>query len=42
LGLIGDSAAEPALRIATTSPDPYLSEIAHQALREIAKGNKTG
>ncbi|HKY42904.1 MAG TPA: HEAT repeat domain-containing protein [Pyrinomonadaceae bacterium] len=37
LGLIGDPSAEPALRVATNSPDPYLSEIAHQALRKFGR-----
>ena len=37
LGLIGDPAAEPALRVATTSPDPYLSDIAHKALRKLGR-----
>ena len=36
LGLIGDPSAEPALRIAATSSDPYLSEIAHKALRKLS------
>lgn len=35
LGLIGDPSAEPALRVAATSSDPYLSEIAHKALRKL-------
>jgi len=35
LGLIGDSAAVPALRAAQASDDPYLSEAAHEALRRI-------
>jgi HEAT repeat protein len=35
LGMIGDPAAEPALRAAATSADPYLSEIANEALRKI-------
>lgn len=35
LGLIGDPAAEPALRVAAASPDPYLSEIAHNSLEII-------
>jgi HEAT repeat protein len=35
LGLIGDPSAEPALRVATTSSDPYLSEIAHKAIRRL-------
>ena len=38
LGLIGDPAAEPALREASTAADPYLSEIAYQALRKIGRG----
>lgn len=37
LGLIGDPTAEPALRAATNSPDPYLSEIAHHALRKLSR-----
>ena len=37
LGLIGDPAAEPALRIAASSSDPYLSEIAHKALRKLGR-----
>ena len=37
LGLIGDPTAEPALRVATTSSDPYLSEIAYRALRKLSR-----
>lgn len=37
LGLIGDPAAEPALRVAATSPDPYLSEIAHKAIHRLRR-----
>ena len=37
LGLIGDPAAEPALRAATASPDPYLSEIAHKAIHRLRR-----
>ena len=37
LGLIGDPSAEPALRAATNSSDPYLSEIAHRALRKLSR-----
>ena len=37
LGLIGDPTAEPALRAATNSSDPYLSEIAHHALRKLSR-----
>lgn len=36
LGLIGDPAAVPALRAASASPDPYLSQIALEALRRLA------
>jgi len=35
LGLIGDSAAVPALRTAFLSEDPYLSEAAREALRRL-------
>ena len=38
LGLIGDPAAVPALRAATTAEDPFLSEIAHQALKKLSRG----
>jgi HEAT repeat protein len=37
LGLIGDPAAVPALRAALTARDPYLSNIASEALRKIAQ-----
>lgn len=37
LGLIGDSSAIPALRIALTAADPYLSEAAHNAIRKILR-----
>ena len=38
LGLIGDPAAEPALRaVAATSSDPYLSEIAHKAIHRLRR-----
>jgi HEAT repeat protein len=36
LGLIGDPMAVPALRAVLTAPDPYLSRIAHDALRKIS------
>lgn len=36
LGLIGDPAAVPALRAASIAPDPYLSQIALEALRKLA------
>ncbi len=38
LGLIGDPAAEPALRAASTAADPYLSRLAHEALRKLSRG----
>jgi HEAT repeat protein len=37
LGLIGDPAAEPALRAALTAADPYLSKLAHEALRKLSR-----
>jgi HEAT repeat protein len=37
LGLIGDPTAAPALKAASLSPDPFLAEIAHKALRKLAK-----
>jgi HEAT repeat protein len=36
LGLIGDPSAVPALRSAVTASDPYLSQIAAEALRKIS------
>ncbi len=38
LGLIGDPAATEALRAASTAADPYLSEIAYEALRKLGRG----
>ena len=35
LGLIGDPSATSALKAATTASDPFLSEIAHSALKKI-------
>lgn len=35
LGLIGDPAAAPALRAVSTASDPYLSQLAHEALRKL-------
>lgn len=35
LGLIGDPSAAPALKTAMTASDPFLSEIAHAALKKI-------
>jgi len=37
LGLIGDPAAIPALKSASTSEDPFLSELAFQALRKLSR-----
>jgi HEAT repeat protein len=37
LGLIGDPSAASALKTAMTASDPFLSEIAHAALKKIAK-----
>jgi HEAT repeat protein len=41
LGLVGDSSAVPALRSALTSKDPYLSDIALDALRKINRQGAT-
>src|SRR5215213_2086398 len=38
LGLIGDQMAEPALRSASTAADPYLAEIAAEALKKLSRG----
>lgn len=38
LGLIGDQAAVPALRAASTAADPYLAEIASEALKKLSRG----
>jgi HEAT repeat protein len=35
LGMIGDPTAAEALKAATTAADPYLSELAHEALRKL-------
>ena len=37
LGLIGDPSAAPALRAATTAADPFLSEVAHNALKKLGQ-----
>lgn len=37
LGLIGDPTAVPALRTASTAADPFLSEIAYQALKKLSR-----
>jgi HEAT repeat protein len=41
LGLIGDPAAVPALRSVLAHPDPYLSEIAFEALRKLDPSSAT-
>jgi HEAT repeat protein len=41
LGLIGDPSASPALRAALTARDPYLSQIAAEALHRIEPGGAT-
>ena len=38
LGLIGDQSALPALRAAATAADPYLAEIASEAVKKISRG----
>ena len=38
LGLIGDRTAEPALRAASTAADPYLAQIATEALKKLSRG----
>jgi HEAT repeat protein len=38
LGLIGDPAAIPTLRAALATRDPYLSEIAAEAIRKLQSG----
>ncbi len=42
LGLIGDPAAEPALRKVLLARDPYLSLAAHEALRRISRQQPVG
>lgn len=37
LGMIGDPSAAPALRSASTAPDPYLSQVAYEALRKLGQ-----
>jgi HEAT repeat protein len=39
LGLIGDRTAEPALRAASIAADPYLAQIASEALKKISGGS---
>lgn len=39
LGLIGDPAAVPALKSAAAASDPYLAQLAHQALRRLERTN---
>lgn len=38
LGLIGDPTATAALKTATTAADPFLSQIAHEALKKLSRG----
>ena len=38
LGLIGDQTAVPALRAASTAADPYLANIASEALKKLSRG----
>ena len=38
LGLIGDQTAVPALRAASTAADPYLANIASEALKKLTRG----
>ena len=38
LGLIGDQTAVPALRAVSTAADPYLAEIAAEALKRLSRG----
>lgn len=37
LGMIGDPSAAPALRSASTASDPYLSQLAYEALRKLGQ-----
>lgn len=37
LGMIGDPSAAPALRTASAASDPYLSRLAHEALRKLGQ-----
>ena len=39
LGLIGDPSATAALRTVSTSSDPYLSQLAYEALKRIERSN---
>ena len=39
LGLIGDPSAIAALRTVSTSSDPYLSQLAYEALKRIERSN---
>jgi len=38
LGLIGDPSATSALKAASTSADPYLAQIAYEALQKLSRG----
>lgn len=42
LGLIGDPSAVPSLRTALTARDPYLMEIASEALRKLEPARRAG
>ena len=37
LGSIGDPSAVPALKTASTSEDPYLSQLAYESLRKLSR-----
>jgi HEAT repeat protein len=37
LGLIGDPSAIPALKSASISEDPFLSQLAHESLRKLSR-----
>jgi len=39
LGLIGDPSAIPALKSASTSEDPFLSQLAHESLRKLSRSS---
>jgi HEAT repeat protein len=39
LGLIGDPAAIPALKSASVSEDPFLSQLAYESLRKVSRAS---
>jgi HEAT repeat protein len=39
LGLIGDPSAIPALKSASISEDPFLSQLAHESLRKLSRSS---